>query len=69
MQKKHAGRSKPMVAIFKLETNQYFFKSDNDIFQFFFSPIFGRLPIFDWPSIPIFQNLLTDIFSDILTVF
>jgi len=27
-----------------------------------FLPIFGQLPIFGWTSIPIFQNLLTDIF-------
>jgi len=28
-----------------------------------FSPIFGRLPIFRWSPISIFQNLLTDIFA------
>jgi len=31
------------------------------------SPIFDQWPIFDWPPIPIFQNLLTDMFSGILT--
>jgi len=34
------------------------------IFSKFFSSIFVQLPILDWP--PIFQNLLTDIFADIL---
>jgi len=31
-----------------------------------FLPIFDQLPIFDWPPIPTFQNLLTYIFADIL---
>jgi len=42
-----------------------FFETDTDIFIFL--PIFGQLPIFEWPLIPIFQNFLTDIFADILT--
>jgi len=32
-----------------------------------FSPIFDQLPIFDWPLMLIFQNLLMDIFANILT--
>jgi len=44
-----------------LVTNRYhFLKTDTDIFNFF-------SPIFYWPLIPIFLNLLTDIFFDILT--
>jgi len=31
-----------------------------------FSPIFGQLPIFDWPPIPIILNLVTDILTNIL---
>jgi len=40
-----------------------FFEIDTDTVKNF-SPIFGQLPIFDWPPIAIFQNLLTDIFVD-----
>jgi len=43
-----------------------FFETDTHISKLF-SPLFGQLPIFDWSPIPIFQNLLTDIFADILT--
>jgi len=48
------------------KTDRYFFETDTDISKFF-PPVFGQLPIFDSPPIPIFQNLLTDIFADILT--
>jgi len=51
----------------KLKTDSYhFLKIDTDIFRNFFTE-FGQLPIFYLPPIPIFQNLLTDIFDDILT--
>jgi len=33
----------------------HFFETDIDIFNIF-SPIFGQLPVFEWPPIPIFQN-------------
>jgi len=47
----------------KLETDRYhFFETDTDIFKTIL-PIFGKLTIFDWPPIPIFQNLLTDILT------
>jgi len=52
---------------FKPEIDRYHFvESDTDISKYF-PPIFGQLPIFDWPPIPIFQKLLTDILVDILT--
>jgi len=56
LQNKHDFRYRPIS----------FFETD---FFKIFSPIFGQLPIFDWPPIPIFQNLLTDIFANILTKF
>jgi len=36
------------------------------IFKKNFSPIFEQLPIFDWPTDTDIQNLLTDIFADVL---
>jgi len=41
------------------------------IFSKLFSWIFSQLPIFYWPpiSIPIYQNLLTNIFVDIFTMY
>jgi len=48
-------------------TDRYHFLKSIPIFTKKFSPIFGQLPIFDWPPIPIFHNLLNDIFADILT--
>jgi len=53
----------------EIDTDRYqFFETDTDIFKKN-SPIFNQLSIFDWPpiAIPIFQNLLTDIFADVLT--
>jgi len=55
------------LAWFHVETDRYhLFETDTDIFNFF-APIFGQLQIFNWPPIPIFQNLLTVIFADMLT--
>jgi len=46
------------LTILWVETDWYhFFETDTDIFKIF-SPMFGQLPIFHWPLIPIFQNLL-----------
>jgi len=45
----------------KVETDRYHLLKL--IFSKFFSPIFGQLPIFDWPPIPLFQNLITDILA------
>jgi len=50
--------------LFAVETDWYYFLKP--IFPIFL-PIFSHLSIFDWSPILIFLNLLTDIFSDILT--
>jgi len=50
-----------MGGLVRSETEQYYFV-DTDLFKNF-SPIFGQLPILDWPPIPLFQNLPTDIFK------
>jgi len=49
-----------------ISMDRYHFLKPIPIFSKKFSSIFVQLSIFDWP-IPIFQNLLTDIFADILT--
>jgi len=57
--------SKVFDAYSVLETNRYhFFKTD--IFKKNFTDICPAADIW-WPRLPIFQNLLTDIFADILT--
>jgi len=48
-----------MFDLYLLATDRYHF-FNIDIFNF--SPIFGQLPLFHRPPIPIFQNLLTGIF-------
>jgi len=56
------SKKKHKDLLFELATDRYHFFG-TDIFKKKISPILGQLPIFDWPPIPIFRNLLTDIFT------
>jgi len=62
---KHCGsvRAIPFELHHDLEivTDRYHFLKPITIFLKEFSPIFCQLPIFNWPPILIFQNLLIDI--------